>query len=114
VGWGHVPERCAFRRPIRGVTDETHSSLFDEPLSLIVIGMFVAPIPVLRLRFVVLFVVLTISFMLFREISSVGAVFIVIPVVIVLVATVIDPNLNAGLLRCCGGDHWQRSRNGSS
>ena len=69
------------------------------------IWMLVAPIPVLFLRFVVLFVVLTISLVLFREISSVRAVFTFVPVVIVLVFTVIDSNLSVGFLGCWGGHH---------
>src|ERR1039458_4050800 len=95
--------RNGIRRPIRGLTDETHSSLFDGTPQLVVIRMFVAPIPVLLLRFVLLFLVFTIGLVPFRQKTSVGTVFAVVPVVIVLVVPVIDSNLNAGLLRCCGG-----------
>jgi hypothetical protein len=52
---------------------------------LVVVWMFVAPIPVTILRFVVLFVVFTIGLVLFRKITSVGAIFLSVPVVIILV-----------------------------
>ena len=71
-----------------------------------------APIPVLVLRFVVLFVVLTISLVLFREISSVSLILTIIPVMVVLVVAIIDAELNA--LRCRRGhDCHRRCQDGS-
>lgn len=67
--------------------------------------MFVAPIPICSLRFVVLSVVLKIDLVPLRKKTSVGAVFAIIPVVIVAMVLVINSNLNVGVLRRCGGRH---------
>jgi len=74
---------------------------------LVVIGMTVAPIPVLVLMFVALFLVHAIMLVPFCQISSVRMIFAVVPVMVVMVARVVDSNLNAGFLRCC-------SQNGSA
>ena len=71
------------------------------------IGMTVAPIPVLVLMFVALFLVRAIMLVPFCQISSVRMIFAVVPVVVVMVARVVDSNLNAGFLRRC-------SQNGSA
>jgi hypothetical protein len=42
----------------------------------------------------------TISLALFRQVAAVGAFLAVIPVVIVLVVAVVDPELNADALGC--------------
>jgi hypothetical protein len=49
---------------------------------LIVIWMAVAPIPVVVLVFVILFVVRAITFVALAQVTAVGAVFTVIPVVV--------------------------------
>ena len=57
------------------------------------------------LYFVILFIVLTISKVLFHQVTSTRVVFVVIPVVVVLVVTIVGSNLNAGALMCgCGHD----------
>jgi hypothetical protein len=58
---------------------------FRETPFLIVIWMAVAPVPVVILKFVVLFFVRAINLVPFCQVASVGAVFAVIPVVIVMV-----------------------------
>jgi hypothetical protein len=67
-----------------------------------------APSPVIALLSAVLLVVFAIVSVLLREIASVGAVFAVIPIVIVLVIPVVDSDLDTGLLRRRSGhdDHW--------
>src|SRR6202035_729059 len=72
----------------------------SETPCLIVIWMAVAPVPVILVMFVVLFVVGTIVLVPFCQIASVGAVFAVIPVVVVVVVGVIHSDLHAGFWRC--------------
>jgi hypothetical protein len=76
--------------------------------------MGVAIIPVFRLlplarprEFVRISVVLV-------KVLPPGAVFVVIPVVIVLVLSIVDSELNAGLLRCRSGHnyHWRNKGSG--
>jgi hypothetical protein len=74
------------------------SLAFVAPVFLIVVGMTVAPIPVISLHFVVLVVVVAILPVLFPQITAVGAVFAVVPVVIVTVVGIVDPDLYASLL----------------
>jgi len=74
---------------------------------LVVIGMTVAPIPVLVVMFVALFLVRAIMLVPFCQISSVRMIFAVVPVMVVIVARVVDSNMNAGFLRRC-------SQNGSA
>jgi hypothetical protein len=44
-----------------------------------------APVPIISLMFVVLFVVRAIILVPFRQVSSIGAIFAVVPVVVVVV-----------------------------
>ena len=66
---------------------------------LVMTGMTVAPIPVLVLMFVALFLVHAIMLVPFCQISSVRMIFAVVPVMVVTVVAVVDPDLYAGLLR---------------
>jgi hypothetical protein len=81
---------------------------------LVVIGMGVAiipvfrPLPLARLReFVRVPVVL-------RKVLPPGAIFVVVPVVIILVLLIVKPELNVGLLRCRSGHncHWRHKGSG--
>jgi hypothetical protein len=65
---------------------------------LVPVGMAGAPIPVLRLRLVLLLVVHAIRLVLFGEETAVSLIFAVIPVMVVLLLAVIDAERNA-LLR---------------
>jgi hypothetical protein len=85
---------------------------FNETPALIVIWMTVAPVPVIVLLFVAFFVVRAILRVVFRQIASVGVVFIGIPVVVVMVARIVDSDLNA-FLRCCSGHDGSACREGS-
>jgi hypothetical protein len=58
----------------------------------------VAPIPVMPLRSVVLPVVFTITPVLFCQVAPVGAVFVVVPVMVIAVVSIVDSHLDAGLL----------------
>jgi hypothetical protein len=60
--------------------------------------MTVAPIPIVSLHSVVLPVVRAITPVLFYEVTSVGAVFAVVPVMIIAVVPIVDSHLDAGLL----------------
>jgi hypothetical protein len=62
-----------------------------------------APVPVMLLCSIVLFVVFTISFVSFLQVTSVGAVFVVIPVMVVTVIAIVDSHLNGGFLRFGAG-----------
>jgi len=68
------------------------------PFSLIAVRMAVAPIPVVPLLSVVLPVVLTITPVLFRQVTPVGAVFGVVPVMVITVVPIADSDLDTGLL----------------
>jgi hypothetical protein len=65
---------------------------------LIVVRMTVAPIPVVSLHSVVLSVVRTISPVLCYQVTSVGVVFAVVPVMVITVVPIVDSDLHAGLL----------------
>ena len=66
--------------------------------------MTVTPIPVLVLPFVVLFRIHTISLVLLGQVTTVRAVFMVIPVMVVIVVPIIDSELDADGLGL-GGSH---------
>lgn len=67
--------------------------------------MGVAPVPVFRLFLAVRLNIFVMISVVFDEELSPGAIFVVVPVVIVLVVPVIDANLNVGVLRPgCGQD----------
>ena len=76
---------------------------------LFAIWMAMAPGPVISLLFAALLVVPPIGPVLLREITSVGSILAVIPIMIVLVIPVIDSYLDAGFLRRRGGhdDRWR-------
>lgn len=63
------------------------------------IWMIMAPIPVLRLFLPIRPLVFVSIAVVFGEVLSPGAVLVAIPVVIILVASIVDADLNAGLLR---------------
>jgi hypothetical protein len=58
--------------------------------------------------------VLTIRPVLFRQITPVGAVFVVIPVVVIMMVTVVDAYLNSGFLRPGAGHDGGWRSNGRS
>ena len=78
-----------------------------DQLLLIVVWMTVAPIPVVPSRSVALPVVLTVSPVLSRQVTPISAVFAVVPVMVITVVPIVDPNLHAGFL-CFGFGHNER------
>jgi hypothetical protein len=72
--------------------------------------MIVTPLPIVLLLLVVLAVVRTIFFMLLRQITAMGLVFTVIPGMVLPVVTIIDSDLDAGVLRCSGHDCYWRHK----
>lgn len=52
-----------------------------------------APIPIGRLLVAVQFRILTIVFVLFAKVLAIGAVFVVVPIVVILVGTIVDAGL---------------------
>ena len=72
---------------------------------LVFVRMSVAPLPVIRLLFFVRLGKFVGTSMVFREVLPPGAIFVVIPVVIVLVTLIVNSNLNASLLRYGDGHH---------
>ena len=65
---------------------------------LVFVWMSVTPIPVSRLLLLVRFRVIVRILVIFRKVRAPGAIFVVVPVVIVLMVSIVDSNLNAGLL----------------
>ena len=76
--------------------------------------MTVAPIPVMPLRSVVLSLVRTITPVLFHQVTSVRAVFVVVPVMVIAVVSIVDSHLDAGLLSFGFNHHQSRCNDGSS
>jgi hypothetical protein len=74
-------------------------TLLSSRSSLIAVRMTVAPIPVVPLHAVVLPVVLTITPALCCQVTPVGALFVVVPVMVIAVVLIVDSDLHAGLLR---------------
>jgi hypothetical protein len=62
----------------------------------------VAPIPVVPLDSVVLPVVLAITPVLCCQVTPVGAVFVVVPVMVITVVPIVDSDLDAAVLRSGG------------
>src|ERR1035437_7371730 len=93
------------RGPVRKVTDGTYfllpyvSSSDKLTLLSLIIWMVVAPIPVLRLLRLWRLLEFVRLLLVFREVLPPGAIFVVIPVVIILMVFIVDSDLNAGLLR---------------
>ena len=75
------------------------------PVVISIIGMRVAPVPVLRLLFLVRSGVFVRTSVVLGEVCAPSAIFVVVPIVIILVVFVVDPDLNAGLLRSGCGQH---------
>jgi hypothetical protein len=71
---------------------------------LIVVGMTVAPLPVVAVDSVVLALVATIAPVLDYEVAPISAVFAVVPVVVVAVVAIVDADLDASFLRLGAGD----------
>ena len=90
-------ELNGFRGASWRLTDLRYSAALYRP-SLIAVRMTVAPIPVTPLRSVVLPVVFTITPVLFCQVTPVGAVFAVVPVMVITVVPIVDSDLHAGIL----------------
>ncbi len=67
-----------------------------------------APMPIVALYATVLPLVLAIAAVLFDEVTPVGAVFAVIPIMVVAIIPVINSDLNTAVLRLgvCQDDSW--------
>jgi len=76
--------------------------------------MTVPPIPVVPLRSVVLPVVLNIGPVSFCQVTPVGAIFVVVPVMVITVIPIVDSHLNGGFLRPGAGDDCSWRSNGRS
>jgi hypothetical protein len=107
------------RRPVRNTTNGTYflrSYTFSPAMVslLVFVWMSMAPIPVVRLLLPVRLREFARILVIFREVLPPGAIFVVIPVVIILVVSIIDANLNVGLLRYGAGHngHWRRKGGG--
>lgn len=81
---------------------------------LIVVGVLVAPLPVMAVHSVILALVFPIATVLGREITPVGAVFAVVPVVVLAAVPIVDADLHAGLLRLWSGHGCRRCGKGST
>jgi hypothetical protein len=81
---------------------------------LIVVRMTVTPAPVLPLSSGVLPVVRTIGPVLNHVITPVGAIFAVVPVVVVTMVPIIDTDLHAGFLRLWAGLGYRWCGKGSA
>jgi len=90
--------------PSREEREKNGAPLISTRLAMIgMIGMGVAPVPVLRLLLLVrLRVFVRIPVVLDEELAP-GAILVVVPVVIILVVLIVDANLNVGVLRCGHG-----------
>ena len=62
-----------------------------------------APVPVIVLLLMVPRRIHVIVLMPSFQVASVGAVFVCIPIVVVMVARIVDSDLDAGFLRLCSG-----------
>jgi len=68
-------------------------------LWLIAVRIVMAPVPVVPLNAIVLSLVFTIAPVLCREVTPVGAIFTVIPIMVIPMVTIIDADLNVAVLR---------------
>ena len=73
-----------------------------------IVGMGVAPVPVLRLLPLIGLCVFVSVSVVFGEVLTPGAVFVVVPVVIILVLFIVDADLDADFLRSGRGHEGQR------
>ena len=74
--------------------------------------MTVAPIPIVPLHSVMLPVVLTITPVPFCQVTPVGAVFAVVPVMVIMVVPIVDSDLQGALLRGGVGHNYGRRSDG--
>ena len=65
---------------------------------LVVIGMAVAPLPVMVLHFVILMFVDNIGAVPTLEIFPVSAVLVIVPIVVVVMVPIVDADLHVGFL----------------
>jgi hypothetical protein len=93
---------------------DRRSSAHLNRLPLVAARMTVTPIPVGPLHSVVLPVVRTITPVLFCEVTPVGVLFVVVPVMVIAVVSIVDSNLDAGLLSVRFSDKQNRCNNGTS
>ena len=75
-------------------------------LFLIVVWMTVAPVPIMPLHSAVLPVVLTIAPVLIVEVTLVGAVFAVVPVMVVTVVPIADTDVHVRFLSLGTGHNY--------
>src|SRR5229473_2156728 len=107
------------RRPVRNVLRTRRILLLSYVFSsdvvtlLVVIWMGVAIIPVIRLLPLARLREFVRIPVLCRKVLPPGAIFVVVPVVIVLVLSIVDSELNAGLLRYRSGHNGHRRHKGS-
>src|SRR5271155_37285 len=81
--------------------------------NLFVVRVIVAPVPVSTLVFAVHLLVLDIVPVLFGEITAIGVVFMIVPIMVVTVIPIVDADLYARFLRFgCGNDHGWRKDHG--
>jgi hypothetical protein len=73
----------------------------------------VAPIPVVSLHSVMLSVVFTISPVPFPQVTPVGAVFVIVPIMVITVVPIVDANLDDAVLRFGAGHDCGWCSNGS-
>jgi len=76
--------------------------------------VIVAPPPIVALRARVLAIVLPIAAVLGIQIAAVGAIFAIVPVVVVMMVAIVHAELDGGLLRVGFGDDHGWCNNGSS
>ena len=77
-------------------------------LMIAIVGMGVAPVPVLRLLPLIGLLIFVGVPVVFGKVLTPGAIFVVVPVVIILVLFIVDADLDAGLLRSGCGHEGQR------
>jgi len=81
---------------------------------LVVIGMAVAPLPVMVLHFVILMFVDNIGAVPTLEIFPVSAVLVIVPVVVVVMVPIVDADLHVGFLRQWSSHDYGWCSNGGS
>ena len=71
------------------------------------------PVPIIVLLFAALFIVRAIILVVFCQVSSVRMIFTIIPIVVVMVARIVDSDLNTAFLWRCGAHYESTRREGS-
>jgi hypothetical protein len=74
----------------------------------------VAPIPIVSLRSVVLPLVRAITPVPFHQVTPVGTVFAIVPVMVIAVVPIVDSHLDAGFLSFGFNHHQSRCNDSSS